>query len=108
MGTAGLRDVLFFALSRLAGVTFHPLFGHHRMRGDARHLHQSIRHPRNTPGQSGGLRCMATPSGVSLHLPSLHASSGSLWLQLTLACTVFSAAVFLLLRSQVDLVGGCN
>eukprot|EP01044_Picomonas_judraskeda_P021737 COSAG03_NODE_5204_length_1315_cov_474.240132_1_plen_173_part_00 len=59
-------------------------------------------------GQSGGLRCTARPSGVSLHLPSLHASRRSLWLQLTLASTVFYAAVFLLLRSQVGLVGSCN
>eukprot|EP01044_Picomonas_judraskeda_P032330 COSAG03_NODE_12453_length_547_cov_0.870536_1_plen_72_part_01 len=46
--------------------------GHHRMRSDARCPLHSMRHPRNTLGQSGGLRCTARPSGVSLHLSSLH------------------------------------
>ena len=49
-----------------AGAAVLQSFGHHRMSSGVRHPHQSIRHPRNTPGQSGGLRCKA---GVSLHLP---------------------------------------
>ena len=46
-------------------------------------------------------RCSSTPS--------LSPRFGSpLQLQLTLVCVVFSAAVFLLLRSQIDLVESCN
>jgi hypothetical protein len=64
--------------------------------------------PSKYPGVVRWASLHSYTSGVPQHLPSLRASDSSLQLQLTLECVVFSAAVFLLLRSQIDLVESCN